>query len=108
MGVPPKNLGRWVNRQRLAFSQNRLCKVYKVKLLSVGLKLDIYEKKPNHMQSSDNEDDDYNAIHSTHIISQQNLQLFCSPENNSTLKQDPNTEDTPHKIEASIKEEVLL
>jgi len=34
-----------VNRQRLAFSQNRLCNDHKDKLLSIGLKLDIFNEK---------------------------------------------------------------
>merc|ERR1712176_44170 len=76
--VPPKNLGRWVNRQRLAFSQNRLCNDHKDKLLSIGLKLDIFNEKKslsssNHnniqqQQQQESLDNDNNLDHYNNVI----------------------------------------
>lgn len=44
-GTPPKNLGRWVNRQRSAQAKNKLKEEYVTKLEELGLKWTIYDKK---------------------------------------------------------------
>lgn len=43
---PPRSLGRWINRQRSAYTKNKLKKEYVDKLNSLGLRWTIHERKP--------------------------------------------------------------
>lgn len=43
--TPPKSLGRWVNRQRSAYSKNDLSQEYIAKLESVGLKWSVFDRR---------------------------------------------------------------
>lgn len=43
---PPKALGRWVNRQRSAFTKNKLKEEFVDKLEAVGLKWAVHERRP--------------------------------------------------------------
>lgn len=43
---PPRALGRWVNRQRSAYTKSRLKDEYVAKLNEIGLKWSIHERRP--------------------------------------------------------------
>lgn len=43
---PPKSLGRWVNRQRSAYSKNKLKSEFVDKLNRIGLKWAVHERRP--------------------------------------------------------------
>jgi hypothetical protein len=48
--VPPRALGRWINRQRSAYGKNKLKPEYVVKLNEIGLKWSIHERRPTYHQ----------------------------------------------------------
>ena len=48
--VPPRALGRWINRQRSAYGKNKLKPEYVAKLNEIGLKWSIHERRPTYHQ----------------------------------------------------------
>ena len=48
--VPPRALGRWINRQRSAYGKSKLKPEYVVKLNKIGLKWSIHERRPTYHQ----------------------------------------------------------
>lgn len=48
--VPPRALGRWINRQRSAYGKNKLKPEYVAKLNGIGLKWSIHERRPTYHQ----------------------------------------------------------
>ena len=44
--VPPRALGRWINRQRSAYGKDKLKKDYIEKLNQIGLKWSVHERRP--------------------------------------------------------------
>ena len=50
--VPPRALGRWINRQRSAYGKSKLKPEYVAKLNEIGLKWSIHERRPAYHQYS--------------------------------------------------------
>ena len=48
--IPPRALGRWINRQRSAYGKNKLKPEYVAKLNEIGLKWSIHERRPTYHQ----------------------------------------------------------
>ena len=48
--VPPRALGRWINRQRSAYGKSKLKPEYVAKLNEIGLKWSIHERRPTYHQ----------------------------------------------------------
>ena len=48
--VPPRALGRWINRQRSAYGKGKLKPEYVAKLNEIGLKWSIHERRPTYHQ----------------------------------------------------------
>jgi len=48
--IPPRALGRWINRQRSAYGKNKLKPEYVAKLNEIGLKWSIHERRPTYQQ----------------------------------------------------------
>ena len=48
--VPPRALGRWINRQRSAYGKSKLKPEYVTKLNEIGLKWSIHERRPTYHQ----------------------------------------------------------
>jgi hypothetical protein len=48
--MPPRALGRWINRQRSAYGKNKLKTEYVAKLNEIGLKWSIHERRPTYHQ----------------------------------------------------------
>ena len=46
--IPPRALGRWINRQRSAYGKNKLKPEYVAKLNEIGLKWSIHERRPTY------------------------------------------------------------
>jgi len=56
-GIPEKNLGRWVNRQRLAHAKNKLKPQFVCKLDGLGLKWSVHNNKKTEKVRSDSKPD---------------------------------------------------
>eukprot|EP00533_Pseudo-nitzschia_delicatissima_P009699 CAMPEP_0116078032 /NCGR_PEP_ID=MMETSP0327-20121206/385_1 /TAXON_ID=44447 /ORGANISM="Pseudo-nitzschia delicatissima, Strain B596" /LENGTH=1264 /DNA_ID=CAMNT_0003568549 /DNA_START=103 /DNA_END=3898 /DNA_ORIENTATION=- len=48
--IPPRALGRWINRQRSAYGKSKLKPEYVAKLNEIGLKWSIHERRPTYHQ----------------------------------------------------------
>jgi len=55
---PPRALGRWINRQRSAFTKKKLKKEYADKLNAIGLKWSVHERGRNGLNENDDDGDD--------------------------------------------------
>lgn len=86
---PPRALGRWINRQRSAYSKNKLKEEYVEKLNSIGLRWSIHDRKgkkappgttsSNASLTNDESNDDPEESGSVELVSPDNAVSGPSP-----------------------------